>query len=49
MATPAKNKLLIGVRAIWWVFKVKCESTHYPFLLAEGAAALQATTEEASA
>lgn len=29
MATPVKNKLLIGVRAIWWVFKVKCESTHY--------------------
>ncbi|XDV50555.1 hypothetical protein PO909_019598 [Leuciscus waleckii] len=24
-----KNKLLIGARAVWSVFKVKCESIHY--------------------
>ncbi len=29
MATPVKNKLLIGERAVWSVFKVKCESIHY--------------------
>lgn len=29
MATPVKNKLLIGARAVWSVFKVKCESIHY--------------------
>lgn len=49
MATPVKNKRLIGRRAIWWVFKVKCESTHYPFRLAEAAASSQAMAEMASA
>lgn len=29
MATPVKNKPLIGARAVQWVLKVKCESIHY--------------------
>lgn len=48
MATPVKNKLLIGIRAVWWIFKVKCESTHYLFFLTEAAAVSQATAEIAS-
>lgn len=48
MATPVKNKLLIGIRAVWWIFKVKCESTHYIFLLTEAAAVSQAMAEIAS-
>lgn len=48
MDTPVKNKLLIGIRAVWWIFKVECESTHYLFLLTEAAAVSQAIAEIAS-
>ena len=42
MATPVEKQALNWHKAIWWVFTVKCDSTHYRLCLTEEAAALQA-------
>lgn len=49
MATPVEKQALNWHKAIWWVFTVKCDSTHYCLRLTEAVAALQAAARRASA
>lgn len=49
MATPVEKQALNWHKAIWWVFTLKCDSTHYRLCLTEAAAAFQDAARRASA
>lgn len=49
MATPVEKQALNWHKAIWCVFTVKCDSSHYRFCLTEAVAAVQAEVRRASA